>query len=190
MKAKGVVISTPTSGSLGTYTINSQTATLSALPSSSSGVEYPLVDFDMLTASVDPSAHNTLQITAGGSGAFYLDYLLLDADKAFISESVPNICNGSVRSSDGQGGRGGKHTGAIAGGVLGAVVALIVIGGVAWILVRRNRRKIARAQTGLSERGDTGTALHTPTMTTHHDSPVFTRGITSHIQGPLIFGAC
>lgn len=152
VKAHGVILSTPTSTSLGTFAINSQVYTLSVPPPSTTS--YPVVDFELLTASnLDRSVYNTLEITASGEGAFYLDYLLLDSDVAFISESVPSVCGGSVGSDDdnfggGDNDSGGgerKHgVGAVVGGVFAALAAM---GLVVWILVRRSRRKIATSPT-------------------------------------------
>lgn len=187
VQVHGVVISTPTSNSLGTYTINSQTSTISG--PSSSVTQYPVVDFGLLTASnLDPSVYNTLEITAGGASVFYLDYLLLDADQAFISESVPSICDGPVGGdgrfdSGGGGGDGGQPeghvsngVGAITGGVVGAVVGLAIFGFVVWTLTRRwKRQRMVMVRPSVTERGDNG-ASFTPMMLPHHDHPVSARG--------------
>lgn len=161
-----MLLSNTTSGSLGTYTLDSSSS--SQLITPPPGSSYPIYNFEILTATPSSADSHTLEIKAEDANAFYLDYVLLQTGSAFVtntettgsgssgSDSGSNSGSGGGSSSgsdggdnDGDnnsgGGSRGTNVSAIAGGVVGGVVALAAISLVIffWLRRRRDRREFA-----------------------------------------------
>lgn len=141
------------SGNLGTFSIDGGTET--ALSSPSPLTTDLVSNYMILSAQVDNSgAPHRLVITAAAAGSFYLDYILLQSSSAFVTSQLSTTPDGSPESSgtssavsgsgsvtpQNQSKNGGANVGTIAGGVVGGVVALITLGVVAVLLLRRRWR--------------------------------------------------
>lgn len=140
------------SGDLGTFSIDGGVETTLSSPSP---LTTDLVsNYMILSSQVDNSdAPHQLVVTAAAAGSFYLDYILLQSPSAFVTSQSLTTTGGSpvsslsgtsstvsgsvsVRPQD-QSRSGGANVGDIAGGVVGGVVALITLGVVAVLLLRR-----------------------------------------------------
>lgn len=140
------------SGDLGTFSIDGGVETTLSSPSP---LTTDLVsNYMILSSQVDNSdAPHQLVVTAAAAGSFYLDYILLQSPSAFVTSQPLTTTGGSpvsslsgtsstvsgsvsVRPQD-QSRSGGANVGDIAGGVVGGVVALITLGVVAVLLLRR-----------------------------------------------------
>jgi hypothetical protein len=82
-----------TSGSLGTFTLDGASSSPLTVPDT--GSDYPIYNFELLTAVPASEGSHTLEITAGVASAFYLDYILLETGSAFVTESMPSFVSGS-----------------------------------------------------------------------------------------------
>ena len=134
-----MLIANTTSGSLGTFTIDSQSHPLQTPPSST---KYPNYNFRLLTESFPSSGTHSLEIAASEAGAFFLDYLLIQTENAFITETAPSSSDGGASSSDGGAPTSGSKTniGAAVGGAVGGIAALTFICLAVGIFLRRKRR--------------------------------------------------
>lgn len=117
---------------------------------------YPVYHFELFSANPTLGDSHTLDITADAANAFYLDYVLLQTDSAFItSVGCVDGCGGggssssftaiSAVSSQTQtvGGDANAHrtsVGTIAGGAVGGIVALAAVSFAVFVLLRKKRR--------------------------------------------------
>ncbi|EIM84160.1 uncharacterized protein STEHIDRAFT_159753 [Stereum hirsutum FP-91666 SS1] len=144
--AYGMLLQNTSSGQLGTYTIDDQTSSPLEVPSPASS--YPIYLYQLLTATIeDPHAPHVLTITAFEGNAFFLDYILLQTGSAFVTSaslnSVPPAPN-TTQEPDPvlttlAAPRKKSDAGAIAGGVVGGVLALCLVGLAVIFLLRRRR---------------------------------------------------
>lgn len=106
------------------------------LPAPSDSSAYPSENFQLFNASVDSTSGvpHRLTITASGYDSFLLDYIILESSSAFISSldgensSSTTTGSGTTQSSDSHGHGKSLNVGALAGGVVGGVIILAVIG--------------------------------------------------------------
>lgn len=96
---------------------------------------------------------HTLEIRASAANSFFFDYILLGSDTAFIADTLPTFSTGSNGTStsfadaptstsiDTESNHDGSRAGAIAGGVVGAIATLVVIGTAVCLILRVSRRR-------------------------------------------------
>lgn len=128
------------------------------LPAPSNSSDYPSENFQLFNTTVDSTSGvpHKLTITASGYDSFLLDYILLESSSAFISslgiENAPSATTGSeaTPSSDSRGGGKGVNVGAIAGGVVGGVILLALVG-VGLLFWRRRTWESRNGRGGHSE---------------------------------------
>lgn len=91
IRAYGMLISNPTSGFIGTYTIDRQAPRSLNVPSTTPSYNFMLLSEDIITS----GDSHILTISAAEANAFYLDYVLLGAESAYVT------CNSSETTTAG-----------------------------------------------------------------------------------------
>lgn len=130
IRAYALLTMKPTTSSLGSYSLDGISA-LITLPTSSS---YPMYNYQLFTTTASSFESHTLEITAAEAGVFYLDYILLETETAFVasSDALSGSTSGesgtSTTTGVGHSGSEGTNVGAIAGGVVGGLSILVLIG--------------------------------------------------------------
>lgn len=146
--AQGDLIEPPPASSeeLGWFSIDDG-ATNPLFPAPQNSTEYPVYNFQLFNTTVDPTSGvpHKLTITANGYNSFLLDYILLESSNAFIrsldGENPSSTTSGSnaTPSSGSHAGGKGTNVGAVAGGVIGGIILLAIIGVVVFLRLRHRR---------------------------------------------------
>lgn len=142
IRAYGMILNSVST--LGTYAIDGVTANMS-VPTT-----FPAYNYELFTANPTTGESHTLEITAADANTFYLDYVLMKSDSAFISSP----------SLTGNGGNGGGNNhektdnsrhlgvGAIVGISIGGLVFLSFLLASFFVLRRRRRSETENTSDG------------------------------------------
>lgn len=135
------------SGQLGTFSIDGQGSSPLQVPTT-----YPAYLWQLMTETIpDPQNSHILTITASQENSFFLDYILLETNSAFVASgtlsSDPSVGSASaittIPSSQTATAPGAqsKHenVGGIVGGVVGGAVFVALVGFVMVFILRRGR---------------------------------------------------
>lgn len=92
-----MLLQNASSGVLGSWTLDGQSNTTITAPTSGS---FPFYNQELLDASnLDPDSYHNLSIVVSEAGAFYLDYILLQATSAFVASSDSRVGASSTTGS-------------------------------------------------------------------------------------------